>query len=229
MEDFGYSIRKNDQRFHLLFRLDQTESGLPRFVSNARYLPLLFSFGFQDSNSYRIRCYQVLSDQRVRFINPAKPIQSSARPYLNYPNRFPLHTFDLKRQSFNPKSVKNSLAWAGVFGIKHFDASQREKAKAQLRDLWDTDREFNGEPVTLNHFLKLWHEPLWTDIVNAFRCQNPNCSALGREKQRIVAILEGEPVDDVYFWEENKQNEFVQIVFQQCSACETIHTYSLGG
>lgn len=242
MKQHSLEIVNSDQLFHLLYLLDTNDPLIPLSIPNARYVPLLFDFQFEQSLVYR-----VVGKGQVEIIDRDDDIFWEF-PYEDYPLYFPAKEVFFEKAAFNLNEAQHALAYQGVFGIDHLSVSERKKAIAIVESSMRSKRYSRKGDQTPEEVMNQGFAP-FVQGEPSNRCGNSQCTAgvdyLSEETQvelsddlreqlgqdsvtvgplvyrvpslEIIAICRLEAGDDMIY-----DNPLLTLIFSKCRACGCI-------
>lgn len=120
------------------------------------------------------------------------------------------------RLSFNASDVRESLAWAGIFGLDHLSKHQQGLAVDIVNSVWGDDWSSHCS-LPWEHYendkwraiLSEWHQPLWRDAT--FFCPEDDVCTIAENYRGCLPILEIDIAD---------VSQSVILTF--CNVCRTV-------
>ena len=186
---------------HHVMTLDLADSRVPFAQPGLRELPLFHPFQYDGSNL----SYRVLNDTSIEIVKQPARGFSESFPYESYPSVFPLFSIALSDR------IEISKYFLDPF-LKKQGKSELKQAKSEGRILEDIDRIalieglMQGPPNT--------------------NCTNPACD---KEPMKLITVLHGDLIPGVHFWSNDEYGPEVDVTFEYCPKCFTIHTQNQCG
>lgn len=209
--DFGYVGRIPEGcsgPVHLLYRLDLSDPVLPLNVveSEFRFLPLLFAFGYDASPML----YRARSDTEVEIYSVESSEFSRDCPYQGFPQHFDAASVNAQPITYEDQRDLLMVWFVHMHPEVYEAIPQAEIARlkrlgyptprvGQVHDLLQLPR---GEP-----------------------CPNPACENYGeRYSLRPLVTIPRSPRPGLDLWPDDGPT--VQIVYEICTRCGSVHTYA---
>lgn len=200
---------------HLLFRLNTADPAVGVTLAGVQWLPLLCAIRY-------LACdlgYRVLSDSRVKILHQTEKKAQTVYPYEDYPEKLPPKSLAFREGSYNPRTIKDGLNYAGVFGYEALSAKQysrllRRVEKERLPEMlgWESAEAYleqgNSSPFVQGRPIE--------------DCPDQSCINHGKESSlRTLAIFEEEGKQEIRkLW--GPAGENAQIIWQICPICAAI-------
>jgi hypothetical protein len=188
-----------------LYVFDTRDPLVPVKISKVSYPPLFYSFAY---NAGAVG-YQVLSDSKIKILYMENSEAKVDFPYTNYPESFPETEVVLEELSYEDQKIIafNHFVEQPESGLKLSRADSK-----RLEQLHYPFTQLGGVHV------------MWQDIPTV-RCPNLKCSHHKNwHGMDVFAVLWNEPVRGVYLGDkEDPDGCDVQIIFQICPKCQSIH------
>ncbi|GAB5406966.1 MAG: hypothetical protein Aurels2KO_51970 [Aureliella sp.] len=203
-------------RLHLLHRFDLSDPLIPITIPGLKWLPLYYVFDFRANQVG----YTLQSDSfMTTFFPDDDPNVSSEEswPASNFPIEFARHDIKLTTHPFDPRNLDEASEWAGIFGIRHLNASHRAELRKRVEEYCDRVGEYPPNGDDLSEYLC---SPFWQGPPNNC-CINPKCENHSVPKSlQVFAIVPHEPVPGLEIW----GGADVQTIFEICPMCYTIRS-----
>lgn len=186
---------------HLLYTFDTLDPAFPLRVEGVRLLPLCFSFTYNGGAcGYRVR-----SDNEIQVLYMETREIEREFPFNNYPSEFPLRKVRLEPLTYEQHKTL-------VFSIE----AGKEALSAADRKLIFDDLKYPFTQLGGVQFM-------WQGIPQV-HCPNPECEYSRYSCfMEVFAVVWDTPVDGVSLWSDNEYKSDVQVIFQICPKCRSIH------
>jgi len=186
---------------HLLYTIDTEDPLFPVRIPGVRMLPLLYC---QQYNAAAMG-YRVTSDGiEVNYIESLKWMDDF--PYDHYPTSFPGRDIRLEKLGQQDIDLLDRYISANQCYPRDWDTV--EACEKELKKLGYPFTQFGGRHM------------MWQDIPDV-RCPACRGSSMG-----VFGVVWNVPVNGVFLWDDDpdyREDSDVQIIYQICRDCSTIH------
>jgi hypothetical protein len=187
---------------HLVYTFDTADPALPLQIPGIRLLPLYYSFPYNGG-----ACgYRVKSETEIEvFYMENKKVEKDF-PYADYPSQFPERSVRLASISYEEHKTLVFFLEAGEEALSEAD-----------RKMIMSDYRY---PFTqLGGVHRMWQG------IPAVACPNPSCEYSKYSCfMDLFAVIWNEPHPGVFLWDaESADCCDVQVIFQICPKCHSIH------
>jgi len=187
---------------HLVYTFDTADPAFPLQIPGIRFLPLYYPFPY-DAGACG---YRVKSEIEIEvFYMETKKVERDF-PFADYPLQFPERSVRLASISYEQHKSLVFYLEAGVAALSGAD-----------REMIAKDYQY---PFTqLGGIHRMWQG------IPTVACPNPSCEYSKYEcLMDVFAVVWNEPHPGVFLWDrETADNCDVQIIFQICPKCQSIH------
>jgi hypothetical protein len=199
---------------HLLYTFDTSDPAFPLQIPGIRHLPLYYSFPYNAG-----ACgYRVKSETEIEVIYMETKEIEPDFPYENYPSEFPERNVRLAPISYEEhKSL-----------IFYLQTDDKEILSDADRNLIFGEFDYPFTQVGGIH-------RMWQDVPDV-QCPNKSCeNSRFRNCLKVFAVVWNRPHEGVFLWEKPSKarykwdkdndghNDDIQVVFQFCPKCFSIH------
>jgi hypothetical protein len=186
---------------HLVMTLDLTDPRVPFPQPGVSELPLFFPFEYDGSRL----SYRIVDDNSIEITEQPERDAVVGFPFEDYPRIFPCIPIALSQRIRIDEYFKDSFIQAQWEDELNCAASER-------RAIDDIDRIalieglMQGPPRTL--------------------CRNPACD---RQPMSLLTVLRGDLISGFNFWSNDDYGPDVDVTYEYCPGCYTIHTQNQCG
>ncbi|HSY09500.1 MAG TPA: hypothetical protein VK840_01160 [Candidatus Dormibacteraeota bacterium] len=198
---------------HLLYTFDTSDPAFPLQIPEIRYLPLFYSFPYNAG-----ACgYRVKSETEIEVLYMETKEVERDFPYENYPTEFPERRVRLVPISYEQHKTL----------VFYLEAGKEALSDADRKLILD---EYRYPFTQLGGIHRMWQ-----DVPNV-PCPNPACEN-NKFKcfMEVFAVIWNQPHEGIFLWEkpskakyswqkdDDGHNDDVQVIFQFCPKCYSIH------
>jgi hypothetical protein len=186
---------------HLVYTFDTNDEAFPWQIPGVRYLPLFYSFPYNAG-----ACgYKVKSENEIEILYmETKKIEPNF-PYENYPSEFPEREVRLLPISYEQHKTL-------VFYL------ETDKESLSIEDRRLIFEEFDYPFTQLGGIHRMWQG------LPEISCPNKSCESSQYSSMEVFAVIWNQPHKNVFLWDnEDPDGCDIQVIFQICPECGTIH------
>jgi hypothetical protein len=203
---------------HLLHRIDLDDPLIGIEIPGAQWLPFYYCFDFRvNALGYRLRT----DDELTVFFWPNEPNVSKVESFPNddFPPEFPRRTVKVVRVPFDPSDPEDAYVFGAIFGLEKLSA--KDRAVVLQREADQVDLIEGYRPESEEELLKSLSYPFAQGPPRS-RCPNPACANHRTPGGLdVIALMPAEPLRGVRTF--GRWSEGVQLIFELCPQCHTIH------
>ena len=219
----GFGFNDIIAPLHLIYLFDTSDPLWP-IPTKRTCFPLFCGFAFGGVDiAYRVH------RREIELVLPKNPTVDLNFPYPEYPSTFPERQVSLTRQPYNPRDAEHALWNSAFFGLSHVPVATLKRVAAIIDEFGHWDDVDLGE-MTREQYLRENPSsmPLMQGIPDT-ACVYRECQRYGkRDAMKIIAShVEGLPdLNETALW--GDVGEMIQLIFQMCFTCGTIHVSNQG-
>lgn len=207
-----------DRQLHLLHRINLDDPLMGAAIPGVQWLPLYYCFDFRVNELG----YRLSSDDDIEvFFWPDEPNVSAVEgfPDDDYPMEFPRCSIQLDWSPYDPTDRKEAYSLGAVFGIDKLSQDDRRWVLEQEAEQFEMANGYR--PDTEEELLEALSFPFAQARPNS-ACPNPACSNHSTHGNlSVLALMPAEPVPDVQTF--GSWGGGVQLIFELCPECHTVH------
>jgi hypothetical protein len=216
---YGFTIA-DETPLHLIYMFDTSDPLWP-IPTKRTFFPLCYGFAFDGvDTAYR------LHRRDIELVLPKNPKPNPDFPYPKYPAAYEPREVVLKRHPYNPRDPEHALMNSAFFGLSHVPETTLKRIAARMEEFGDWDDVDLGD-MTREQYLREHPSgmPLLQGVPDS-ACVYSECrSYMKQGAMTIIAFhMEGEwdgPLNETDLW--GAGGEIIQLIFQMCADCGTIH------